>query len=1399
MDKIKRVISLVIILVLIVEMFTVPNFASDDVYYIRNNYTTDAYLYEADGVLRYGIPIEGDRYFQWKIEEKGEYKIIRNVATNHCITLKGHADETAEGYWADAVALLDLEEGDDTYLWSFAIGEGQNIVSESKKYQGFALHLENAVYGQVWAQKISSDQLNWGNMKWDFVKEKSINFSSMMRDGFCIQNTETGKYLRVDDGVLSFGEPKDPDNAFIWVIEGKEDGRKLIKNKLTNQYLTLSQFDSTSKAIGLSDNIPDDDNFLWKFQISKETPIMSASSEFKGYGLYHDVEKDRALLGNFNSSNELLPNMKWNFVASTKVANVAGPLIMEDGVYNLKNSWYSMYMIEDNGVAVYGNADLSDPNAQWRMIYDEATGLTALKNEGTGHYLRVDSNNRLVCDSTVSYYWNLKRNSNSLYPNAVQFQDSVNTNSFLHMEGLTGLIENSNAVQPTWGTPHWEPIKVDVNAGAKEEKSIELPKGFVRLKNVKTGAYLYENSSGAVTYGDVKDTDARSHWEIAEGNEPGTFLLKNREYENYITNKGNGTLRCVPEEDLNEGSLWEISVGDESNVLMFRSYNKNMPPYTRPYLNIAKVTGFAQCTLVSNEDLAVQWMIEEAKGASAGTQDEGETKVPINVFPDTNLYRIAHEGKYLDGTYRLEYYGSKIRIIDSKNNKYLYFEDGWKTKSLKENSDASVQWESDSKAGNFGLKQGKTRILLEAVPSDSYYSAKEAYSYKDKLVFTVFVQESRNYKVSVDYSGKKAEVNLAVNGINFGSITLPNKEGTELFLNKGINTITFKDAQGISGITIYETINKSYRGASVTYTQYQAEDCANTGTLIEEDRTYRTLSSEASGRLAVELSKTGQYIKFTLTKPANAMVIRYAIPDSLDGAGLDETLNLYIDGHKSESIKLSSKHSWSYGAYPWTNNPKDMMAHHFYDEVRIMLDKTYPAGTVMKLQKDAANQADYYIIDLIETEEVDKPSEMPENALSITDFGAVPGDGRDDTEAVVKCIENAVKQGKEVWIPEGVFELGKAIEAHDAGQDDTPNRGIVLDKDNVVIRGAGMWHSVLKGENAAFFIKASNISFYDFSLMGAAVSRRDSVDPSAIETDYNTLSMENLTVQNIWIEHYKTGIWTHNLDGLHVVGCRIRNTFADGMNLRRGTSNSIVEQNDVRNTGDDAIAMWSSDFNDTNNKIRFNNVALQWLANNIALYGGKDIEITDNLIMDTVGFGGGINISTNFNPKPFEGTITIARNTLLRCGSFDQNHNYNDGAIWFNTVSGNDNHASVIVRDNLIKDSTYQGISFSNKGTIDNVLIEGNTIDGCGTFGIDIAPGAKGAAIVRNNLIVNAMLDKINNSSNGKFTLTVEVTEETVTNSKSGISPAFIFGFVAFGAVSVFIFALSSKKKGKNQ
>ena len=103
--------------------------------------------------------------------------------------------------------------------------------------------------------------------------------------------------------------------------------------------------------------------------------------------------------------------------------------------------------------------------------------------------------------------------------------------------------------------------------------------------------------------------------------------------------------------------------------------------------------------------------------------------------------------------------------------------------------------------------------------------------------------------------------------VSQGSFTLPAKDGLQLPLNKGINTISISGAPTVSGLTINNSMNQNYRGASLPYIAYQAEECYTTGTVLDENRAYREISSEAAGRLAVNLDGTGRYIKITLLKP----------------------------------------------------------------------------------------------------------------------------------------------------------------------------------------------------------------------------------------------------------------------------------------------------------------------------------------------------------------------------------------------------------------------------------------------------------------------------------------------------------------------------------------------------
>ena len=113
------------------------------------------------------------------------------------------------------------------------------------------------------------------------------------------------------------------------------------------------------------------------------------------------------------------------------------------------------------------------------------------------------------------------------------------------------------------------------------------------------------------------------------------------------------------------------------------------------------------------------------------------------------------------------------------------------------------------------------------------------------------------------------------------------------------------------------------------------------------------------------------------------MVIRYCIPDSLDGAGMESTLSMYQDGIKKQDLNLTSKYSWIYGGYPYSNSPSEGKAHRFFDESRIFFNETLNKGEKIRLQKDSGNEAEYYIIDFIEREMAENALKKPGNMFMV--------------------------------------------------------------------------------------------------------------------------------------------------------------------------------------------------------------------------------------------------------------------------------------------------------------------------------------------------------------------------------------------------------------------------------
>ena len=208
-------------------------------------------------------------------------------------------------------------------------------------------------------------------------------------------------------------------------------------------------------------------------------------------------------------------------------------------------------------------------------------------------------------------------------------------------------------------------------------------------------------------------------------------------------------------------------------------------------------------------------------------------------------------------------------------------------------------------------------------------------------------------------------------------------------------------------------------------------------------------------------------------------------------------------------------------------------------------------------------------------------------------------------------------------------------------------------------------------------------------------------------------------------------------EDLLIHGCRFRNTYADGVNLCNGASNSRIEQSHFRNTGDDAIASWaprSSGGNNTNNVFRFNTVQLPWRANCYAVYGGRGNAIEDSLCVDTV-TDPGVKLAQAFDSWPFRGTTSVQRTTLLRNGGQDHWGQLNGALQLAATQSA---MKGFLVRDVAIHNASYSGIEIAGSyshlppNDLREVLVQRVQVVGSATYGVAISAQVTGEATFDN-------------------------------------------------------------------
>ena len=537
------------------------------------------------------------------------------------------------------------------------------------------------------------------------------------------------------------------------------------------------------------------------------------------------------------------------------------------------------------------------------------------------------------------------------------------------------------------------------------------------------------------------------------------------------------------------------------------------------------------------------------------------------------------------------------------------------------------------------------------------------------------------------------------------------------------------------------------RGATVNFVEQEAENAVTNGTIIGPDTTAYTLAAEASGRMAVKLDSAGQFVEFTLTQDANAITVRYSIPDAPTGGGIDAPITLTAKSGRArvevKTLTLTSRFSWFYGAYPFSNDPnvdwpasfhksepdpitKPFHPNHFYDEQRVMLDRTYRAGDTIRLTVPESTNAAWYLIDLMDFELVAAALPAPDNSVSVVDFGADPTGAIESSDAFDAAIAAAQSQHKTVFIPVGTFQV---------------NRHILVD--NVTIAGAGNWWTIIRGKEVAItprlpdppthtgvgfygkygrFGGSSNVHLSGFAIEGDV---RERIEWDAVNGIGGALS--DSTIDGLYIHHTKVGLWMDGpMNNLAISNSIVVDTMADGVNFCAGITNSSVTNSFFRNNGDDRLAMWSRGLirrpfrlrrrhrrlgfmlvmwlrglvrrlpkvpENANNVFDHNTIQTPVLANGIAIYGGRDNTVSNNITADPIREGSGLHAGVRFWSTPFDGCLKFINNTTVRAGTLEMRWGIGLGAIWFFAQEGSMNGRIEVTGDRYL-DSTYNAMMF---------------------------------------------------------------------------------------------------------
>lgn len=438
------------------------------------------------------------------------------------------------------------------------------------------------------------------------------------------------------------------------------------------------------------------------------------------------------------------------------------------------------------------------------------------------------------------------------------------------------------------------------------------------------------------------------------------------------------------------------------------------------------------------------------------------------------------------------------------------------------------------------------------------------------------------------------------------------------------------------------------------YLRYEAEpgECSGRNEFLLPPDIYSQspLQAEASNLTAVSLAADGDDVAWIMKADANALTIRFSLPDNAEGSGTRQTLAVFDGETLLAEVVLDSYWAWQYSVkagvsekYPDNIPASTKFARMRFDEVSVLLPAVIPAGNTLRLVR-GGDSSDPVVIDFVEAELAPAPLSFADiegdNKVEYT------GDGSD-----LPAFVNS-NGGKTIYIGAGTYNVPNYIE---------------IKSDGTRIRGAGMWHTNL-------FFSASPTNKRTFNRRGIRCSRDNCmVSDLSMNTLNNQRYFENVSsnqvgkgfegswgsnsrIENVRVDHFECGAWIADYNGnpsrnLKVVNCRFRNNYADGINLCSGTQNALVTHCSFRNNGDDDMASWSTGNATSGNEFSYCTAENNWRASSLAFFGGEGNKAHHIHIAD--GMECGARVTADFQGTGFDAgsTTSLSDITIERCGT----------------------------------------------------------------------------------------------------------------------------------------------------